>query len=297
MRKSVRAGVFFEQSQMRYAEVERASHGPRLLRLGSCDFDFDAETAILHGQQDRLTTIRDALSDVYSGTDSEDFCVVLPSSAGVAFFAPVPAGMDVAARSKLLANEAAIVAGSDAYELVSAERADGGDSGDGAADLWHYVAAIPQQLKDRLSELLSGFPAVRQHYLSASQAAVRIALSRTRATPRRLALVGCHAGHADIAITNDLTLVTGKTVITEAATDTCYYLAAMLVEEGLDSDRLDAVLLYGTSATDELVRMVRSRIHAGADRLNPLEVVVNDPSSVKASFDATRYVLCIGGAV
>ncbi len=296
MRKSVRAGVFFEQSQMRYAEVERAAQGPRLLRLGSCDFDFDAEAAILRGEQDRLDTIRDALVDVYAGTDSEDFCVVLPSSAGVAFFAPVPAEMDVEARSRLLAQEAAIVAGSDTYQLVSAERT-ARDGGDGAADQWHFVAAIPQVLKDCLAGLLEVFPAVRQHYLTASQAAVRIALSKPPASPRPRVLVGCHAGHADIALTDPEKLVTGKTVITEAASDTCYYLAAMLVDEGLESDQLDTVLLYGTAADDELLQMVRSRICARAGRLNPLEVVINDPASVKASFDATRYVLCIGGAV
>ncbi len=44
------AGVEFSRDLMRYAEVEQNDGHLRLLRLGNCAFEFDAEAVLFEGQ-------------------------------------------------------------------------------------------------------------------------------------------------------------------------------------------------------------------------------------------------------
>jgi hypothetical protein len=116
MNARVRAGIDLCGTTLRYAEVERYEAAPssgwaaegggesaragrrgrdasgrhRLLRLGSCDFDFDV-TRVLWGaraEQQHVDTLGRALADVYENASAETLRVVVHPPQACSFFAP-----------------------------------------------------------------------------------------------------------------------------------------------------------------------------------------------------------------
>jgi len=124
----VRAGIDLCGTTLRYAEVERyeaasssawaaeggggfpragsrgrdASGRHRLLRLGSCDFDFDVTRVLweARAEQQHVDTLGRALADVYENASAETLRVVVHPPQACSFFAPMPAQASTAAERR-----------------------------------------------------------------------------------------------------------------------------------------------------------------------------------------------------
>ena len=65
------AGIEFDGTVLRYAEIERVGDGLRLLRLGECDFPFEPFSVLRDGDEEGLDILQEALGDVYHGSQAD----------------------------------------------------------------------------------------------------------------------------------------------------------------------------------------------------------------------------------
>lgn len=293
----VRSGIYLEGAAMRYAEIEHSKAGRKLLRLGTCDFEFDVERAIYSESPEHVTTIKSALSDVFSGTRSKNFSLVVPASACVAFYSPVSSSMAESDRLRHLASEAMLVAGSTQTMAVTAEFV-GTEPLEDEEVAWHHVAAIRQSKWDHVSEVLSVLRNARFHYLTRLQSAAAVALRGARRSELQGGSPGVVVGRFDdvteVGIIKDARLCASKMAPVTDAADVCYHLLAELQDAGIAQDAVDEVQLYG-KPDPELDREVSRLLSLATTRLNPLSIVSNPPPAV--DFDPGQYVLCVGGAL
>jgi len=76
-----RAGIDIYGTVLRYAEVEQRGPRYQLLRLGSCDFDFDIAEAMLQASSpEHIEALTDALNDVFEGSIAARLHVTLHPS-------------------------------------------------------------------------------------------------------------------------------------------------------------------------------------------------------------------------
>jgi hypothetical protein len=146
----VLAGIDLYGRTLRYAEVECYDvehHGTRhrLLRLGSCDFEFDVTRVLWsapadqqqQSHQQQLETLGKALADVYESTSAGELRVVVHPPQAYSFFAPAPARAARAARLEHFAREAQLLADGDAADGSGSVR---GNGPSGARDGLHVTA-------------------------------------------------------------------------------------------------------------------------------------------------------------
>src|SRR5690606_14335340 len=120
MDAQARAGIEFSDTVLRYAEVEQYGSRFRLLRLGTCDFDFRLVDDLLHRHHpDALEVVREALQDVFSGSIATSLHAALHPSLTTSFFTSIPAGLSTEERRRRLANEAMLLTGAERPETLN----------------------------------------------------------------------------------------------------------------------------------------------------------------------------------
>src|SRR5690606_10565174 len=94
MDAQARAGIEFSDTVLRYAEVEQYGSRYRLLRLGTCDFDFRlVEDLLQRHDPDAIEVVREALQDVFSGSIASTLHAALHPALTTSFFTSVPSGV------------------------------------------------------------------------------------------------------------------------------------------------------------------------------------------------------------
>ncbi len=279
---------------MRYAEVEQTSSALRLHRLGSCDFEFDAEEAVFRGGEDQTRTIREALEDVFSGTSSRQFTVVVPTSECVAFYSPLSSTLSEDEQKGHLENEARLVFGSEEPMAVTSDTV-GTEQTEGEEVVWHHVAAMPQARWDRLANALSVFESSEYRYLTRMQAVARVAchLESSDAEGVRL-VVGRDDGSTEVGLVMGWKLRSSEVAAVTDPSDVCYHALAEIKRSGIPLRSVTQVLLYGDPDENLEVELAKL-VSPSVARINPLSIVSNAPRDV--SFDPAQYVLSIGGAL
>ena len=305
MSDRIRSGIFFHGSRMRYAEIEQAQPGAKLLRLGSCDFDFDAENAILSGDSSKLGTVKEALGDVFSGSRSGDFSVVLTPGSVTSFFSPVSDRIPEEEKRSQLEADTILIGGKESALSVVAEPIGSSRARDEDEDedvTWYHVAAVPASIKRHVNDLLSVFPDARTHFMTAMQAAARVAGRIEEALDgeqrhKAAALLGRFAGHTEVSIMDSAEWRFGVTVPSTLPADLAYAILNIAREVDIPPERLVRIYVYGESPEDSDLETVSSLSSAQILKLDPLSLVRNDPVAVRSSFDPNLYVLCVGGAL
>ncbi|MBT8401317.1 MAG: hypothetical protein KJO98_12630 [Rhodothermia bacterium] len=294
MDKRVQSGLFFDGSAMRYAEVEHGSSALRLHRLGSCDFEFDAEHAVYRGGREQVNTIQEALLDVFSGTACRYFTVVVPAAECVAFYSPLSSTLSDDEAKNHLEGEARLVTGTD-EPLALTSDAVASEDPDGEEVVWHHVAAMPQAKWDRLADVLGVFEESQFRYLTRMQAASRIARQSKAADAETVQLlVGRDDGSTELGLVVGRRLRSSEVAAVTDPADVCYHALAEIKRSGISLRKVSQVLLYGDEDKDletELAKLVSPSVA----RMDPLEIIANAPADIK--FDPGQYVLSIGGAL
>lgn len=216
MDAQVRAGIDLYGTALRYAEVEQYGERHRLLRLGSCDFDFDVAEALLEtGTPEELQTITEALQDVFGGSAARELRVVVHPPRIHSFFAPAPAEENDADREERFRREATLLAqGESAQQVAPAsgpppsifEKAEPGAAaspaeetlfgdglhlatdrlyaetrvaGEGEAEEveWFHVLALPDAAQERFEDVLQALPQPSFRWTVGMQGAAQAALA------------------------------------------------------------------------------------------------------------------------
>ncbi len=307
------AGVDFYGTTLHYAETEQVSGHAHLLRLGSCDFDFDVGDALLRGAAPRhLNTLAEALEDLFAGSPAGALRVVLHPPACPGFFAPLPAELAAEKRHARLLHEASMLvpAGGRAGPLrlttdtLYEEPLEGG----GALE-WNHVLVLHRPVHDRFDRLMERLPQATYRWSASTHGAAR-AVGRVRrddaeaahgAAPGYTLAIGQYAGHVEYALCRDGAWRFGYHAEVEAPSDSAYFAVAVLQRLGVELPAIERVLLYGPraqrqgrEALDPLRRLMGQAAFA---RFDLADLVDLDPKSLRGAFDTGAYIPAIGAAL
>lgn len=254
-RTPVLAVIALGGDAMRYAEVEATADGPRLRRLGTCDFELDAEAAVFgsasaDGDPD-LSVVSDALRDVFAGTSARSLVVATAATGSTAFFTPLPAGMSAGARDEQFRQEAALLADVPPATPVRVRavpvRTEGADS----ERRWYHVLHVGEGVHARLGRLAAALGVGSYDVADTARAAAVVARSLGADAGVDL-LVGAYGAHTEAAVVRDGVLLFSHHGPGATPEDTAYFALATLEATGLDAASVGRLFAYGDGLGDGL---------------------------------------------
>ncbi len=243
-RSATLAVVGLSGRSMRYAETD----GRRLLRLGTCDFDLDAEAAVFGvSPPDALAVVADALRDVFAGTSARSLVVATPATATTTFFTPLPAGLGDAARDEQLRQEAALHADVPPATPLRVRavpvRAEATPDG---ARRWYHVLHVGEGVHARLGRLAASLGVPSYDVADAGRSAATVAAAAPGENDGRVDLVvGAYPGHTEVAVVRSGELVFTHHGLGATPEDTAYFALAALEAAGLDAASVGRLFAYG----------------------------------------------------
>ena len=303
MDAQARAGIELHDSVLRYAEVERYGSRARLLRLGTCDFDFDLVQDVLRSAEPAaLAVVKEALQDVFAGTIASVFTISLHPHLTTDFFTVVPSGASEGERRRQFTHEAALVTGvtSTADLDVTATAHDDAARSTGTR---YSVLATPAALGVQLKELLRGMPQTNYSLRATTQDAASIVSQRwrqeqTNGRLEQLVLaVGAYRGRVEIAVVESGVLLFMHSGRAETTADMAFACASILDQLGRKPAEVREILLYGDRIPEDAAGVFEGLWSVEVQRLNPLVLVDLDPDTLTERFASEAYVPCIGAAL
>lgn len=298
MTATARASIDVWGKKLRYAEVEQYNGRYRLLRLGSCEFDFDVVDELARPEpSEQLHTVAEALEDVFAGASPEELYVVMHPPRCRTFFSPVPSGSPRKARREQLGQEAALLAGEGSTgalhlstDVVYAE-----DTEAAGRLEWTHVLALPEHSAAHFERALQPILPSTYRWAVSMQAAAR-ALGRTaseEAAPYTLAL-GWYPTHVEYVLCRAGQWRYSHYTTASSPSDGAYFALALLRRLEVPVSAVGRVLMYGTRGTAEELAPFQRLVGRRPEWLNPLELVDFEPGNLASDFDAGPYLPCIG---
>lgn len=305
MEAYARAGIDILGRVLRYAEVEQYGTRYRLLRLGSCDFDFDVMQALAGNEaEERLTTISEALADVFSGTVASTLHVTLHPSDSYSFFTPLPSSTDGPSRKVRLQQEAALLAGVSSPLHLTADALYSETVGEDDRFDWVHVLAVREPIHSNFSRILQVLPPPRHRLMASMQAASVVAGRVLRGLPEghpaaeeHTLTIGWYDTHLEYVVSRGGDWYFSQYAAAPTISDGLYYAVAMLQRLGVAPAHVKRLYFYGTRIDPSAHDLLTSIFGAAPERLNPLDVIDLDRSNLTADFDAEAYVPCVGAAL
>ena len=302
------ASIEFQDSVLRFAEIRRAGDDPpRLVRLGSCAFDFNLEQDALRGEQRprRRAAVREALADVFAGSGALDLHVTLHPPLCTSLFLPLPADTPAEDRAGRVQEEIALVMPATTRAVASAELMRAEVLPDGDAVHWFHVLALPGDIADRLDALVDTLSVAQHRYClsTGSAAAVLQRLARQEAattpvaTPYRLGL-GLYETHTELTLCRNQGWHFAASTLMTAPADALYFAVALLHRLAVQSDELAGLFLYGDGRADRLDAALLHEVFGRTpEPLNPLTAVAYDAAGLTDANGFEQYAPCVGAAL
>lgn len=304
MSARTRVGLELVDSVLRYAALEQEEDAHRLLRLGRCDFEFDA-AAWLHEEDapSRLDTIAGAIEEVLDGIDAIHFHLVVHPPTCTIFTAPVPTDTTPAERNERLHWEAGQLMGVDEQTfkiIVHPLRSE--PTGEGTSIDWFYVMALRRTVYENLVSMLGqARERVVPHFSGSVQAATAVAEQASEAVseadksyPASRLLVGQYGDRVEYAFSNTSRGATSCYWEGGSASDASYAIARLAETAGEDITAIDEVLLYGSSPHEKVLSEVMKLTGKEPRRFNPFEALKVDTGQVSDEFSYWEYVPSVG---
>lgn len=282
-----------------YAEADRPEGvGPRLQRLGTCDFDVDIESAVFgDGDPADLDTVATALREVFGEGTSRTLVVVAPPTRTTSFFTPLPAELAPAAAGEHLRQEASLLADVAPTQPVRVRAVPIRiEAVEGGARRWFHVVHVPEPVHARLGLLAQALGATGYDLIDSTRAGALAVLARVGAGPGLYAAVGAHPAHTEVAVVRDGAFLFGHVTVDATPADTAYFAFAALQRVGVGFADLDGLYAYGSGLgggrLDELAAFAG---HAPAP-LDVLDRFGRRPEGVPAETLAA-FAPVLGGAL
>jgi hypothetical protein len=304
MKAIARASLDIFGRDLRYAEVEQLGSRYRLLRLGSCDFDFDVVAELLGNDPNasHLTSVREALRDVLSGSVASVLRFVMHPPAVRTFMAAFPGDLPRSSIRIRAHQEAALLYGvGPALSVDHEPLVEDVPAGENVA--WHGVSVTLADVRKRLSRIAAALPGADVEVASCRLAAGR-ALERFMQVGGNdagrqgevLLAVGRYGSLYEIAYGTDGRWMYSHTVDTPHETDAVYFSAQILSRLNFGPDDVRRLLTFGDE--EEMDLPAFSRFYGVRPQaFDPLMLVNIDPSTVEDSFQGGAFLTCVGGAL
>lgn len=303
----VQAGVDLYESTLRYAEVERNENNYRLLKLGSCEFDFNMADALSDSAQPMyLDTLAEALSDVFSESIASDLHVVFHPSNCYSFFTPLYVDLTEEERKYRLQEEATLLTTQNTpvplhltADVVYTETLE-----NGRVIEWFHVLGVEERVHQQLSTVLRSLPhasfrfnlSTRGTANAIERMAQRENLEINSHAPYTLA-IGYYKTHIEYALCRQNRWFFSHHADTNAAVDSVYFALALLRRLKIDRSQVGQVYIYGEDIEAEVFSVLSEVFEGTPEVLNPMEVVALEKKSPGMHFTAEAYVPCIGVAM
>ena len=293
---------------MRYAEVQPGADGPRLRRLGTCDFDADAEAALFSDASDAasdaaLSVVGDAIRDVFGGTEAQSLLVVAPATASTAFFTPLPSGMTDEARDEQIQQEAALLADVPPHAPVRVRavpvRAEATAEGE---QRWYHVVHVPERVHARLGRLADALGVSSYDIADTGRASAAVAQALAPGAGVQL-VVGAYAAHTEAAVLRDGELLFGHHGPGATPEDTAYFALAALDTVGMAPTGADRLLVYGDAVAATPGESVPARLALLAQLSNGTPVALDGlplfgrPVGGASAYDLAAFAPVLGAAL
>lgn len=317
-----RAGIELAGHTLRYAEVElgprqrnldtlAAAPGPRLVRLGACDFEFDVAGAILDpAGPTHLETVATAIDEIFDGSTAERLCVAVHAWHATSFFSPLPAGMPAADRFEQLRQEAAMLSGARLARpvRVSATPLRLETRPDGRAYHWHHVLRLPEAVHARMAHVARRLGDGAGHaFVDASGAAARVAVGLRPEREHKMEVetpddvpyamaVGVYGDRFETALCRGSTWHFSHWAEAPADSDATYFGAALLERLGIAPGGVRRLYAYGDAPGRGAVAAFETLLATEAQPLDPLRLFrlvrsQADPHALSA------FAPCVGAAL
>ncbi len=304
MEALARAAIDVYDRVLRYAEVEQYGSRFRLLRLGSCDFDFDVGSEVANPTNGRqLATVADALRDVFAGSVADTLNITIHPPRCFSFFSPMPMTSDADDRELRLQQEAALLSGTESPIEVTADAVRVQVLKSGESVEWIHVLAVDEAVQSRMEGLARSLPQPQRRLMIGMHAAAstigrlqRWPSGESRRGPFILS-IGWYADHIEYTLCHDQQWYFSKYTDAVPPADIAYFAAAMINQLRLEPRQVRRLYVYGNGVDLSLFSDLETVLDLEAHRLNPLSVLDLDPGSLASDFDAEAYVGCIGAAL
>ncbi len=300
MKAVARASVDLLGRELRYAEIEQFENRYRLLRLGSCDFDFDITREIVQEPDStRLVSVRDALRDVLAGSVANVIRFVLHPPAIRTFFSAVPVDLPASSLHIRAQQEAALLYGVGPSLTVDHEIAVE-SSGDGSPAAWQSVSVTLADVRRKLGRMAAALPGSDLEVIS-GQVAGGHALRRYQRLREddpsdTILAVGCYPDHFNIAYGHAGEWLYSSTSPGMTESDAAYFSAVTLGRLGRQPGEVSRILVYGAEGHRQLPSF--ERLYGTQPMVfDPLTLVNLDPTTIDDDFEGGAYLSCIGGAL
>ena len=301
MEAHARAGIDIYGRILRYAEVEQYGSRYRLLRLGTCDFDFDVVEDVLTGESDEhLETISDALGDIFAGSVAGSIHVTLHPPTCYSFFAPLPVESEASDRKVRLQQEAAVLAGTGQPLHITADTVRSQELAEGGRVDWVHVLAVDDRIHERIDTMVERLPHPRRRLTVGMHGAARAMgklrdarLEKEKRGPYSIA-VGWYPDHVEYTLAHENMWYFSNYTDAVPPVDVAYFAMALLHRFDLKPKDVDRLYIYGNDADLSLFSDLESTADIEARRLNPFSFLDLDSGSLSPDFDAEAYVGCVG---
>ncbi len=303
----VRAGVDLYESTLRYAEVERNGSDYKLLKLGSCEFDFNMAQSLMQGAEpSHLETLNEALNDVFSESIASELHVVFHPSNCFSFFTPLYVGLTEDERKWRLQEGATLLTSSDpplplhlTADVVRTETLD-----NGRVVEWFHVLGVDERVHNQLNKILSGLPhshfrfnlSTRGTANAIETMAKKDGLSSDDEAPYSLA-IGYYKTHIEYVLCQDYNWYFSHYTDTSTPTDSVYFALSLLRRLNIERSDVGQLFIYGEDIDAEVFSVLQEIFKNTPEVLNPMEVVSLDRKGPGVHFTAEAYAPCIGIAM
>ncbi len=255
---------------MHYAEVETGA-APRLRRLGTCDFEADAEAAVFAdgasggGDADALQSVCEALGEVFAGIAPHQLVVAAHPTVTTGFFTPLPAGLAPAARDEQLRQEAGLLSDVPPTQPVRVHAAPVRAEGPpGAERTWYHVVHVAEPVHARLALLAQATGADGYDLTDTARAASTL----VGTPPGTTLVVGLYPAHTEVAVVAGGALAFSYHGTGHTPEDTAYYALAAADRVGTSPSAVGRVCVYG-SADAARTRLLAEMTGRAAEPLDP----------------------------
>lgn len=304
-----RASIELSGATLRYAEVAPYDAERRLLRLGSCAFEFDVLNALGCAEASKeRTTLAEAVGKVFAGGTVQELHVVVPPDRCHTFFVPMPSGLEAPARRKRLEQETDVLLGRRSEEErlhLTADRVRTEAPARGGADVdWVHVVAVPKHLRTRFEAVVEDLPFSAGPWRVTMQGAARAAAcksadsadSETPAEAPYILAVGRYPARTEFALCRGRQWHYSHHTPARTPADSAYFARALLDRLDVDPAAVGRVLVYGPHAdvAAGVLSPLRHAIGTPIERLDPMAFVTFNPDNMAAAFDADVYLPCMG---
>jgi hypothetical protein len=298
------ASIDLSWATLRYAEAAHHPDGVRPLRIGSCDFDFDITSELLHDEDpEHLDVVIQALADVFTGSRADPLRVVVHPPSAQSFVTVVPADLAAPERTKRFQQEAALVAGAETEAALHVTASS--IFADTHLDVEPVqVLAVPAAWHERFATVVDSLPHTDVEWMLSTEAAARVMarVGADTASPNVaqsiVLVVGAYPDYTELGLLRNGHWYYSHHVDAEEPMDAAYNAMALLDRLEIPRDAVMHIGLYGLGASAQAFAPFESVFGVEPEAIQPFGALGIDPEAVgESGFGAGAYVPCVGAVL